>query len=269
MEGRSVSRYTVMLVVSALAVVVCVMTVVALGLGGERVIVAVADFGEILVVGLAASVLVVTGSQLRVGSSVGRPWLLIGLGAASYLIGDAVWTAIEVGQGREVPYPGVSDLFYLLEYPLVAAGILAAGLAFKGLVDVRRPALLAGGVGSALSVAVLAWVLEPRVLSDPAVPIAEKALSTLYPLADILLMLAPAVFVVGVVSVLGGGRLAWPWWAVAAGAVLIALADIGYSWLSAADLYRSGSLIDYGWSVGHAAMMLGGLIARDLARPVS
>lgn len=253
----------------ALAVTAGVAATVGLGIGSERFVVAVADIGEIVVVGLAAVVLLVTAARLGPSSSVGRPWLLIGAGAVSYAIGDLVWTVIEVGQGREVPYPGVPDLFYLLEHPLVAAGILAAGLAFRGLVDVRRPALLAGVVGAALSVTVLAWVLVPRVLSDPAVPIAEKALSTLYPLADILLMLAPAVFVVGVVSVLGGGRLAWPWWAVAAGALLIALADIGYSWLSAADLYRSGSLIDHGWSLGHAAMMLGGLIAGDLARRTS
>jgi hypothetical protein len=96
---------------------------------------------------------------------------------------------------------------------------------------------------------------------------AEKALSSLYPLADILLMVVPAVFVIGVVSSLGGGRLAWQWWAVALGALVIAISDTGYSWLATYDLYSSGSIIDYGWSLGHAFMMLGGLIARDLAAP--
>ncbi len=265
MAGSYVSRSTCITFGTAVVLVAVTAVLVSLGVGGEKGVVAIADIGGVLVVGLSAAVILATARRLGPATSVGRPWLLIGLGAMSFMVGDVIWTVIEVGVGAEPPYPGLPDPFYLIEYPLVAFGVLSAGLAFRGLVDVRRPAIIATVVGLAVSAIVYVGLLAPYVLSDPEISTGEKVLSTLYPLADVLLMLTPAIFVVAVVSSLGGGRLAWPWWAVATGAVLLAFADTGYSWLAAADLYDSGSFIDYGWSLGHAFMMLGALFARDLA----
>lgn len=265
MNKRFISTNTLAVFGAAVALVVLIAVLIALEVGGDAGVVAVADIGEVLVVGLAAVVILMTARRLGPTSSVGRPWLLMGLGALSYTVGDIVWTVIEVGLGREVPYPGVPDFFYLLEYPLVAVGVLSAGLAFRGLVDIRRPAIIATVTGLATSAAVYFGLLAPFVLFDPEVALGEKLLSALYPVGDVALMFTTSVFVVAVVASLGGGRLAWPWWAVAAGALLIALADTGYAWLSVYDLYESGSVIDYGWSLGHAFMMLGALISRDLA----
>lgn len=251
---------------SALLVVAVTVTLIALNVGGEFGTMAASDLGEVIVVGLAAVVLVLTARRLGVRTSVGRPWLLIGLGATAFAIGDSVWSFVELGMQAEVPYPGVPDLFYLLEYPLVAFGIMSAGLAFRGLVDIRRPIAIAAATGVTLSAVVYFGLLRPYVLFDAEIALGEKVLSAVYPLADVLLMITPAVFVIATVRTLGGGRLAWPWWAVALGAVLIAAADTGYSWLSVYDLYQSGSFIDYGWSIGHALIMLGGLFAYDMSR---
>ncbi len=220
-----------------------------------------------VVVGLAALVILRSAWRLGPRTSVGRPWLLIGLGALSYFIGDTIWTVIEVGMRQEVPYPGWPDVFYLLEYPLVAAGILSAGLAFRGLMPLQRPARIAALSGAGIAAAVYFGLLVPFVLREPDVTFAERLFSSLYPLGDVLLMVAPAVFMLVIASALGGGKLSWPWFAVVAGAIVVALADTGYSWLSTYDLYRSGSFIDYGWSIGHALIMLGASIAADLASP--
>lgn len=110
-------------------------------------------------------------------------------------------------------------------------------------------------------------MLAPFVLSEPGISLAERVFSSLHPLGDVLLMVAPAVFMLVLMASLGGGKLSWPWFAVIAGSVVIALADAGYAWLATYDLYQSGSFIDYGWSIGHALIMLGALIAADLANP--
>lgn len=265
MSKRFVSARTWIVFGIAVALVAIIAALIFMQVGGEMGVTATSDIGEILVVGLAAVVMLLAAKRLGFGTQVGRPWLLVGLGALSYTVGDIVWAVIELGMGKEVPYPGLPDAFYLIEYPLVAVGVLSAGFAFRGLVDIKRPAIIAVVTGVVLSGIVYVGLLAPYVLFDPEVALGEKVLSALYPVGDVLFMLVPAVFVVAVVSALGGGRLAWPWWSVAAGAVLIALADTGYAWLSVYDLYASGSFIDYGWSLGHAFMMLGALFASDLA----
>lgn len=264
MASRYFSRTTWAWFAMAVALVASIALLVTLEVGGEMGVLAIADIGETVVVALAGAITLLTAKRLGPSTSVGRPWLLIGLGALSYAVGDVIWTVIEVGMRAEVPYPGLPDIFYLLEYPLVAFGVLSSGLAYRHLLDIKRPAIIAAGVGLGLSAVVYVGLLAPYVLFDPEIALGEKVLSALYPLGDVLFMLMPAVFVVAVVRSLGGGRLAWPWWAVAAGAVLIALADTGYSWLSVYDLYESGSFIDHGWSLGHAFIMLGALFARDL-----
>lgn len=265
MKRTAVSRYTWLIFGIAVLIVVAQAALVVFSVGGETGVVAASDIGELLVVGLSAVAILRSARVLGFKTSVGRPWLLIGLGALSYLVGDAIWTVMEVFMGLEVPYPGLPDVFYLIEYPLFAAGILSAGLAFKGLVEMRKPAIVGAGTALGLSLVVYFGLLQPFVLFEPDVGLGEKVLSTLYPLGDVVLMVAPAAFVLAVVASLSGGRLAWPWWAVAFGAALIAISDTGYSWLSTYDLYKSGSFIDYGWGLGHAFVMLGSLIARDFA----
>jgi hypothetical protein len=237
--------------------------------GGDSGVTAVSDVGEAAVIWLAAIMTLWAATKLGLRTSVGRPWLLIGLGVALFAVGDTVWTIIEVGLRQEAPYPGLPDLFYLLEYPLVGVGIVLAGRAYRGLIDLRRPAVLAGVLGTLLTAAMFALLIWPTVLKPEGIPVAEKVVSALYPMGDVLGMFVPAIFVLLVVRQLGNGRLAWPWVAVAAGLAVISFADSGYSYLTAYDLYKSGSIVDYGWSIGHALVMLGALIARDLARPVA
>jgi hypothetical protein len=259
------SRNSLLLFSMAIAIMLLSAVVQALGLGGVDGTVAASDLQEMAVVGISAAVILSMAQLLDRHSAFGRPWFLIGLGAASYAIGDTVWALIEVLGGREVPYPGLPDLFYLAEYPLFAIGIVSAGLAYKRLVDLRRPIAISALFGVAVSTAVFLGIVWPTVLQSPDISPGEKVLSTIYPMGDVLLMMTPAVFVILVVSQLGNRRFSHPWYAVAAGVTIIAASDAVYSWLSAYNLYASGSPIDLGWSTGHALIMFGALVARDIA----
>lgn len=266
MGERTVSTYTWTIFGAVLALCAVSFVLITVGVGGDFGAAAISDITELIVVGIAAVAMLRSARRLGFTASIGRPWLLMGLGALCFFAGDVIWTVIEVGMRSDPPYPGLSDIFYLLEYPLVAVGILSAGMAFRGLVPLKRATVIATVTAAALGTVVYFGLLQPYILPDTEMGLGEKILSTLYPLADVFVMIAPAVFVLTVVATLGGGRLAWPWRAVVVGAVFLALADTGYSWLEWAELYRSGSFIDWGWSLGHAFMMLGALIARDLAR---
>jgi hypothetical protein len=266
MRSSVLSRRTTAVAVLGTAAVAVVFLLVQLGVGGEAGTLWASDLGEALIVGASAAVVLWVALSLSPGEPLRRQWLPIGLGMLSFAIGDLVWTYLEAFRGLEVPFPGPPDVFYMLEYPLLAVGLMSAGLAYRGLVDLRRPALLSAAAGSVAVVLLVVGFLGPFVFASDA-SVAEKAVSAFYPLADIAFGIGPAIFLVLVVAQLGGGRLGWPWWAVGAGVLFIAVSDCAYALLSAADLYGSGSLIDYGWSVGHLLIAVGASIAWDVAHP--
>jgi hypothetical protein len=258
-----ISRRTIAVAYIGLGIIAALAAIILFS-HSERVGLVVSDIGEAAVVCASAVVIFLAARGLGVGT-LRRNWMLIGLGVASFGIGDVIWAIIEVGMGKEVPYPGVPDVFYLLEYVFLGAGIALAGLAYRRLVPVRKPLVIALTV--TVLIAGLLWFtfISPLVVAGEWNP--ESILSAIYPLADIILLFGPALFIVLIVAQLGGGRLGWPWLAVGGGALVLAFSDSVYSYLSAIDVYQSGMAVDYGWMVAHVLIALGALIAQDLSRP--
>lgn len=267
MTRFSASRRTTVVLVTGLLAIVAMTLLFVLHVGGETGATWVSDLGEPIVV-LASAAFVVAAARAMGASRLGRPWLLLGLGVLAFGLGDVVWSVIELGMGRTVPYPGLPDLFYIAMYPLVAFGLVIAANRYRGLVSLRKSFIQAAVFTIALAVLLFVAFLKPYVLSQ-GLPPGEAALSVFYPLADVVFLLGPAIAVALVIGSLGGGRLAWPWWAVIAGVVAFSLADIGYAYLSARELYASGSLTDVAWSFAAVAIAYGASLAWDLSRAES
>ncbi|MBA4369986.1 MAG: hypothetical protein C0418_00195 [Coriobacteriaceae bacterium] len=265
MSGRVLSRYTVLMVALMLGSVA-----VAAGLNyfpvlGDTVALWAADLGSVAVVGLAAAIVVGTAYCFGKGQPGRLYWMLVGVGAAMYALGDLVWSIYELA-GNEVPYPGLPDAFYLAEYVFLTAGLAYAAWSYRSLGDIKMPLALSGAVGAAAAGGLYVWFLNPLVLSDPEIAAGEKALGVAYPAFDVFLAFMPAVLIILMVSRLGWGRFGWPWWAVAVGVLFIAASDTAYAWLAAVDRYESGMILDYGWMLGHVAIATGALLARDVTR---
>lgn len=259
------SRRTYAVIALAIIAIALIATIVGLEVGGETVALWVSDLGGALVVMAGAIFILSVAFSFGRGEGLRVQWLFIGLGALSFAIGDLIWTYFEAVRGLD-PYPSLADVFYVLQYPLIAWGLLRAGIAYRGLLDLRKPfygSLFVGVVGVA---ALYFGLLRPVIFTwDDTLMV--KALSSLYPVADVLVGLVPAIFLVLVVSQLGGGRFGWPWIAVVVGVALIAATDTAYSWLDAIELYESPNIIDYGWLLGYSALAVGASIALDIARP--
>lgn len=266
MSQVTVSMRSRLVLAAGVAAVALQALFISSNLGGETGTLWISDLGEALIIAVSAVFVLRVAFSFGPEESLRRQWVPIGIGMLMFALGDLVWTYLEAYRGLEVPYPGLPDLFYVLEYPFLAYGLIRAGAAYRGLVPLRKPLIAATVTVVALAAVVIVGLVIPTVLPADA-SVAEKVLSSLYPLADVVFGLGPALFLVFVVRKLGGGRLAWPWWSVAVGVVLLALADASYSWLAAFDLYESGMVIDYGWSMGHVFMAFGAALALDLARP--
>lgn len=262
------SRLSWIWLTCGLGAVTTVAFLTASGIGGDFGTLVISDVGEQLIVTASAAVLFWVALRPFAGSRVvGRQWLLLALGCASFALGDLIWMYYELVVRVEPPYPGWPDVFYALQYPFIAVALVGAGRAYGALVDVRKPAVIAAVTAAVIAISLWFGLLKPTVFVGGVAPL-EAFVSAFYPLADVVLGIGPALFVLLVLSKLGGGKLGWPLWAVATGVLLFTLSDCAYAILNASDAYRSGSVIDYGWSAGQVLIAFGGMLAADLARPV-
>ncbi|MHB8050741.1 MAG: hypothetical protein ACYDHQ_05930 [Coriobacteriia bacterium] len=211
---------------------------------------------------------VIISVALRIGLSqgVGKQWLFVGLGVASFAIGDIIWTVLELHMGLD-PYPSLADPFYVLQYVFFIAAMALAIRSYSHLTTVRQPVMIAGVVGLILGGVVYAVLLGPHIFPAGTAELGFWGLvvSTLYPLADVFFMFAPALALALVIRQLGAGRLGWPWWVVIIGAVIYALTDAGYSY---ADWSGSGltATLEMGWAAANLTFALAALVARDDSR---
>jgi signal transduction histidine kinase len=110
------------------------------------------------------------------------------------MIADSIFGAYQ--SAGEDPYPSVADVFYLLGYGLLAAGLLRAVRVRSPVFDVRAlfdPAIVTVGA------AFFAWVyIAAPVVRDHEAGTLETLVSVAYPLADVLLLSIAARLAVGV-----------------------------------------------------------------------
>lgn len=222
-------------------------------------------YGTALQIVLAAAIVAVAVT-IGLKQSVGRQWLLIGLGVALYAAGDVAWTLFDLFLGID-PYPSIADIFYTAEYVLFFAAIVLAIRAYSGLVSTRTP-ILVGGTVAAVGIAVVYFVLlQPYILPAGVEELGVWGLivSILYPVGDIALMLAPAVALALVVRQLGAGRLARPWWIVVVGALVFALVDSFFVYADWAGMGLTAA-IDMGYVLANLLFACAALVAKDAYR---
>ncbi|MHB1261633.1 MAG: PAS domain S-box protein [Thermoplasmatota archaeon] len=190
----------------------------------------------------AAWACIVAGRQTTGKARMG--WLLLGVGAASWALGQAIWTWYEVVLRAAVPFPGWDDVAYLALYPFAIAGfLLLSPLAGHGWPT--RLSIVLDGALSALAVSVLAWPLLLHESFGTTGNTLGAYVTVAYPLADILLL--------GLVGgILMRNRPAWrSALGLAYGAFcFVLLADLGYSTGIFQGSYFTGQISDAGWIAG-------------------
>lgn len=258
----AISLRTRLVAVGGIAVIAASYALILAGVGGDYGVALSSDLGGLVIDVLASFVVLSTALAFQPGEPLRRQWMAFGIGVALFTAGDAAWSYIELVQRADVPYPGVPDFFYVPVYAAFAFGLFTTALAYRRLVSIRVPLIGTGVVVAALGGGLIGIVLP--ALSGLDVSPAEQALSVFYPLADLLLLLMPAVFVLFVIRYLRGGALAWPWYSVAVGLAVLGMTDTAFSWLEALELYETGMLVDIGWMAGYLLIAVGASLARDV-----
>jgi len=173
-----------------------------------------------------------------------RAWALLAGSAGSWAAGQAIWVWYEHVARRELPFPSLADVGYLLAIPLAAAAMLAfPGRAERATLQVRS--LLDGAViADSLLYTSWALVLGPVFRAGQG-SVLEQAIALAYPAGDV--VLATIVFVV-VARIRVGGA---PVLLLGAGLLSLAVADTGFAYLTQEGTYRTGAPTDVGWFAGY------------------
>src|SRR5215204_3223073 len=200
-------------------------------------------------------------SQAHVGPAVtrGQHWapILLGLGILSWVLGQMIFTFYEWVLGQPPPLPSIADVGYLSVYPFLLLGILL--LPARPIPVASRTRIALDGLMIMTGAVTFSWyfILGP-VMRQGTETILAKAVSSAYPLADIVLIACLIILasrpeehtLLPAVSPL------------ALGLTLIVVADSNFAYWSLHDAYATGTLPDVGWSLGYMLVGLGAFAAR-------
>jgi hypothetical protein len=187
-----------------------------LGLGGQQTTQAISNFG--LIAAAASAGLACLATARRTSSRHQRMWRLLGASALSWGSGQTAWAWYESVLGREVPFPSLADVGYLVAVPLAAAALLSLPFAAQNAAERVRQVL--DGLMIAASLLLISWVLVlNQVFAAGADNGVSQVISLAYPIGDVvvgtivLFMATRARRHSGAADIplplLGGGLVAW------------------------------------------------------------
>jgi diguanylate cyclase (GGDEF)-like protein/PAS domain S-box-containing protein len=197
-------------------------------------------WGLIALPGVAA-----IGAGIAVNRPAHRtPWLLLAIANLSFATAQVSFLVLTQYLHHRLPVPSVLDAFYLVTYPLYAAG-LALFIRWRMVGPDRRSALDA--LILTVAFALLAWLfLILPYARATELGWEQKAVAIAYPVGDVLVLamlirlLAPGLLrsVPGVLMTFGTAGLL--------------VSDVAYGLTVLYGTFRPGTVIDLGWAVFYA-----------------
>jgi diguanylate cyclase (GGDEF)-like protein len=182
-------------------------------------------------------------------------WLSAGMGC--WAAGQVVWSYYEVILGREVPFPSLADVGFLL-FPLVAAVGLVIWLGTQGDQLAARTRDLFDGAIIACSLLVVSWVTTlGSVVAAGADSWFPLVLSLAYPVGDLILA---TLVLLALARGAGVERVSLAVLALGLGG--LAFADSAYVYLTSVGAYSSADLVSSGWVFGFLFVAAAGLSVR-------
>ena len=160
-----------------------------------------------------------------------RIWLGLLVGFALWAVGETLWAYYDLRLGEEVPFPSIADLAWAVGYlPLW----IALYLRYRSIEVRTGSALWATLLGLGLiAVLVIYFILWPIITYPGSERLIEKFLTVLYPVGDLILLLGAVMVSIA----LRGGRLSSAWQLIAAGIVVLGIADLFFVYADWNEIY--------------------------------
>src|SRR5919199_5508945 len=192
--------------------------------------------------GFACVVAIVVGVRMH-RPARRTPWYLFAAAQACSGVGDVLWW-VYADVLRTEPFPSLADVFYLVAYPLFAAGLFllvrgrTQGRDLGGLLDAM---IIAAGLG------LLSWTFLMRpIAADDSLDLTGQLVSLAYPLADVVLLAMLARLLTSPGARTASFRL------LTVALLTLLVADVGYAALTSFASYDGGA-VDALWIASYAA----------------
>ncbi|MFI7601313.1 diguanylate cyclase [Actinoplanes sp. NPDC049681] len=172
-------------------------------------------------------------------------WWLLGAGQIMFTLGDIAYTVI-TSADPSTSYPLVANLFYLAQYPLVAAA-LALLIRRRSTGNNATAFIDAGTVATGAALLWWTYLIQP-IVTAPGVSTPDRFAATAYPVMDL------AVLAVALRLVLGGGRHTMSFHLLTGFLALTLLADTVYGLQTLLGEFVNGSWLDALWLAGYVLL---------------
>jgi diguanylate cyclase (GGDEF)-like protein/PAS domain S-box-containing protein len=171
-------------------------------------------------------------------------WYLLAAAELTFIAGDTSYNVLTQVMHQVNPFPSVADLFYLLTYVFIAAGlflIIRARSSSRDVPSLIDAVIITTGLG------LLSWVylIVPNFQAD-GLDWLQRAVSVAYPVGDVMILAMLARLVAG-----GGLRFASMRFLVT-GALGIMAADVLYGLIQINGMWKIGGPVDIGWALFYA-----------------
>ena len=243
---------------ATLATLIIYILITAFGIGGDDFVNVIGNL--VPVIFSLLTTLFFLNAWTNAGNSVSkRIWGYIGLGLALWTIAEATWGYYSVILEREVPYPSLADLFWLVGYPLVYVGFFIRYRTLHAPPSnwQRNLLVLIAIIFALITFYLVVWPIIASFDPDYAV---ESILSIFYPFADFGLLILASL----VLFSLEKGKHSSSWQLMLFGFFSMSISDLGFSYADWNGLYFPDGilntlsfLIDTLYIIAYMAMALG------------
>ncbi|MDQ1537433.1 MAG: hypothetical protein QOE58_1826, partial [Actinomycetota bacterium] len=172
-------------------------------------------------------------------------WYLLAAAELTFIAGDTSYNVLTEIMHQENPFPSVADLFYLLTYVLIAAGIfliIRARSSSRDIPSLIDAMIITTGLG------LLSWVylIVPNFTADGLTTL-QRIVSVGYPVGDVMILAMLA-------RLIAGGSLRFRSMRfLVTGVMGIMAADVAYGLIQLNGEWAIGTPVDMGWAVFYLA----------------
>ena len=180
------------------------------------------------------------------------PWYLLAAANFAFTSGDTAYNVLKSVTGVANPFPSIADAFYLVTYPLFAAGLLL--FIRRRSADRRDWGSLLDAMTITSGLALLSWIylIAPNTQASGTTWL-SKTISIAYPLGDVLMLAMLARLLVA------GSTRTRAIQLLTVGTVGMLLSDCLYGWYQVNGAWQVGTPMDLGWVVFYTAWGLSAL----------
>ena len=211
-------------------------------------------------IGLSGVTAIVFG-VLKYKPTAWRGWILLALANLFFVSGDTYYRVLHYWFHKVNPFPSLSDLFYLVTYPLFAAGMYVF-IKHRSATKSDRGVILDAATFT-VGLGLLVWVYLVVPNLDAPTSLIVKLTSIAYPLGDTLVWAM-------IVRLLVIDARTWAIRFLAFGALGLISADIIYAIIQFSGGWQVGTYVDLGWLSFYAFWGVAALLPsmKQLDKPI-